>query len=299
MRITSQMTTASAVDRMTDLRTAIDAAQNKVTTGKRFERASEDPTAATAVMGNQSELRALAQYRRNVGTAQRRTALEEGVVDRLNDLLTRAKELAVSQATATADATTRRVAKNEANELLNAAVQLANTRDGDDYLFGGVQSGTAPFTIDRSASAFSFTTSTPTGAREVEIGAGQRLFANHDGVQVFGSTTAGALAALQQLATALDVGTQTAVTNALPTLDTAIADVQTIVGELGARGSQLEIAEANIGALSASLTAFTSDLQEVDLEQAITELVGRQTAYQAAMAATSRVMGLTLTDYLR
>ena len=36
-----------------------------------------------------------------------------------------------------------------------------------------------------------------------------------------------------------------------------------------------------------------------DFEQAVTELVGRQTAYQAAMLATSRVMGMNLTDYLR
>jgi hypothetical protein len=31
----------------------------------------------------------------------------------------------------------------------------------------------------------------------------------------------------------------------------------------------------------------------------VTELTQRQVAYQAAMLATSKVMGLTLTDYLR
>ena len=36
-----------------------------------------------------------------------------------------------------------------------------------------------------------------------------------------------------------------------------------------------------------------------DFEQAVTELVGRQTAFQAAMLATSRVMGMNLADYLR
>jgi len=40
-------------------------------------------------------------------------------------------------------------------------------------------------------------------------------------------------------------------------------------------------------------------LSEVDQEKAITDLVSRQTAYQSAMLATSRVIGLTLTDYLR
>ena len=35
------------------------------------------------------------------------------------------------------------------------------------------------------------------------------------------------------------------------------------------------------------------------MEKAITEMVARQTAYQAAMLASSRVMGLSLTEYLR
>jgi flagellar hook-associated protein 3 FlgL len=47
------------------------------------------------------------------------------------------------------------------------------------------------------------------------------------------------------------------------------------------------------------LTTFRSDLQEVDLEAAMTQLVTRQTAYQSAMLATSKVLSLSLADYLR
>ena len=63
--------------------------------------------------------------------------------------------------------------------------------------------------------------------------------------------------------------------------------------------NQLEITGANLAALDVTLTTFKSDLQEVDFERAVTELVGRQTAFQAAMLATSKVMGMNLTDYLR
>jgi flagellin-like hook-associated protein FlgL len=40
-------------------------------------------------------------------------------------------------------------------------------------------------------------------------------------------------------------------------------------------------------------------LSEANYEEAMTELISRQTAYQSAMLATSRVIGMTLTDYLR
>jgi flagellin-like hook-associated protein FlgL len=44
---------------------------------------------------------------------------------------------------------------------------------------------------------------------------------------------------------------------------------------------------------------FRSNLQELDLEEAVTHLVARQNAYQAALLTTSRLMNLSLADYLR
>jgi flagellar hook-associated protein 3 FlgL len=75
--------------------------------------------------------------------------------------------------------------------------------------------------------------------------------------------------------------------------------MQVMLGEVGAQTAQLEIADANLGALDTSLRAFKSNLQDADLEKAVTELVSRQTVYQAAMLSTSRIMGMSLADYLR
>jgi flagellar hook-associated protein 3 FlgL len=89
------------------------------------------------------------------------------------------------------------------------------------------------------------------------------------------------------------------VQNSLVTLDSAHASVQVLIGESGAASQQLDVATSNLDALDTSLRAFKSQLQDADIEKAVTELVGRQTAYQAAMLATSRVMSLNLADYLR
>ena len=48
-----------------------------------------------------------------------------------------------------------------------------------------------------------------------------------------------------------------------------------------------------------NVSNLKSKTEDVDLESAITELMTRQTAYQAAMLATSKVLGTSLTDYLR
>jgi flagellar hook-associated protein 3 FlgL len=274
-------------------------AQRRVTTGKLFANASGDPTASTQVMANTGALRALDQYKRNIGAGTRRLSLEEQTVDQLTSILTRAKELAVSQATDTASLTTRQAVKIEVNQLLEQAVGLGNTKDGDEFLFGGTKSDTAPFTLDNTGAVFSFTASGGTGVRQVEISTGQRANTAHDGPQVFGTTASGALKALQDLAAALNSGTTPAVAAALPGLDASLSTTQATLGEVGARQNQMQIAQSNIAAFSQNLVALNSDLQDIDLETAMVELVGRQTAYQAAMSATSRVMSLNLTDYLR
>ena len=300
MRITNNITTQSALRALQRGQRDVAAASERVTTGLRFQRASEDPTAAAQVMRTGSSLRALEQYRRNVDAASARTATEEGVLDQLTTALTRALELGTSQATSTANASTRAVAKAEVDQLLEFAVGLANTRSGDGHLFGGAQSSVPPFSIDRGNPPFvDFTTTSPSGAHQVEINAGQYLVTNHDGSEVFGSHTQGALAAIRDMARALGQDDVDGIKTALGDVRAAVDRTQNLIGDIGARSNQLQVTGANLTALQITLTTFKSDLHEADFETAVTELVGRQTAFQAAMLATSRVMGMNLTDYLR
>ena len=300
MRITNSITTQNALRALQRGQREIAAASDRVTTGLRFQRASEDPTAAAQVMRTSGSLRALDQYQRNVDAATARSSAEEGVLDQLTDVLSRARELATSQATATANSQTRLVTKAEVDQLLEFAVSLGNTRTADGYLFGGTMSDQPPFSIDRSVpGTVDFTTTNPSGQQRVEISAGQYLQANHDGTQVFGTAASGVLAALRDLSKGLGANDDVQIQTSLTDLSGAFDSVQVLIGDAGARTNQLQLTSSNLDALGITLTTFKSDLQEVDFEKAVTELVGRQTAFQSAMLATSRVMGMNLTDYLR
>jgi flagellar hook-associated protein 3 FlgL len=301
MRVTNNSATRNAITSIAAARERMDSAQVQLTSGRKFQSASEDPASATGVMRNDAQLRAIDQYQRNVGAANQRVSLEEGVLDQLTTLLTRAREITISESTETASPASRRAAGAEVNQLLAQAVQLANTKAGDEYLFGGNTSTTTPFAVGTGTAAYTFTVANPapSGPRKVEIGAGTLVTANHDGTQVFGTAGGGALKALQDLSAALQAGTASAVSSLIPSFVSETANVQTLFGETGARAGQLQITESNLTALKNQLTLFNSDLQDVDMEAVITELTGRQTAYQAAMAATARMTTLSLADYLR
>ncbi len=300
MRISDITNTQSTISNFSQLRSQVDAAQTQVSSGLSFSEASENPTAAAGVMQNNTQLDALAQYQKNADTATRRVNLEESVLSQMNTLLANAQQLAVSQATATATPATMQTTSQAVNQLLAQAVQLGNTKDGNEYLFGGTNSSNQPFSVDTSGASYTFTVATPppTGARQVEIAPGQLIPTNHDGTQTFGTATSGPLASLQNLAAALQSGNQTNVENTLGDLNNQLNSVQTLTGQTGAWANRLQITGSNITAFTNQLTASSATLQDVDIETAMTNLTGRQTAYQAAMAATSRVSGLSLANYL-
>jgi flagellar hook-associated protein 3 FlgL len=218
---------------------------------------------------------------------------EESVLRQLTDTLDRAKTLGLQEGSSTASAQTRLVAKAEIDQLLAFAVQQANSRHEGEYLFGGDQTLVAPIT----SSASPFAATPIAGQRLVEIGENQRVAVVHNAQEIFLDT--GLLAALEQLSIALGANDVTGITNALSSIDTAHTGTQALLGDVGARSSQFEIAQANLQALDSTLQAFRSDLQDLDLEEAVTHLVSKQNAYQAALLTTSRLMSVTLADYLR
>jgi flagellar hook-associated protein 3 FlgL len=307
MRITNNFIQANALANLQTNMQRMSESQQQVSSGLRIQKASDDPAGASRAIQTRGSIRALDQYQRNISLANTRAATEETALSQLGDILTRAKQLAMSQGTGTADANTRATTKVEVDQLLQAAIQLGNTQDGDEYLFGGKWGDQAPFDASQTAQSPYYVSldpdtglpREPSGVNQTEISAGRYMQATHDGKQVL--IDSGVIAALKELSDALaNTSTpQSAIQTSLGSIDSAFDNLQVLIGENGARVNQLDVTSANLAAFSINLKTLKSDVEEVDIEQAVTELVSRQTAYQAAMLATSRVMGLTLADYLR
>jgi len=268
--------------------------QNQVSTGQKYQTFADDPQAQSNIMQASGSLRALDQYQKNISDATSRANTEDSVLSQLTDTIDRALSVGTQQGTATSSVSTRLAAKAEIDNLLDFTVSLGNTKYGTGYLFGGDNSTTAPLS---NTAPFYATATPPSGAHTTEIAEGQLFQSNHNAKQIFLDTNT--LQALKDLSTALGNNDQTAIGAAVTSLTSAQNNVQNLVGDIGARVNQLQVTSSNLDALKTNLQTFKSNLSEVDQEQAITELVSRQTAYQSAMLATSRVMGMTLTDYLR
>jgi flagellar hook-associated protein 3 FlgL len=297
MRITNNMMQRETIGALQSGSRQLLAAQRRVTTGLRIEKVSDDPAGAAAALQTRGSLRALTQYQRNIDTATARLNAEENALGQLGGTLVRARELGIA-ARGPGGAANHATILAEVKQLIEHAVGLGNTRFGEEYLFGGQQAQTRPFQVPGAPDGDFLAPGTDAaGTRRTEVSAGRFMQLNLDGKQVFLDT--GALPALHALASALEAGGDEAIGAALDGLEGAHTGLQGLLGDVGARSNQLQVTTANLRALEVNLQTFQSDLEEVDLERAVTELITRQTAYQAAMMATSRVIGMTLTDYLR
>ncbi len=302
MRVTNQTVLRNSISRLQQNLQAVERAREDIASGLRLRKMSQDPTSGSEVVRVGSSMRAIDQFRRNIRMGMGRAETEENVLNSLTNALGRGAELAISQASGTATTETRLVVKAEVDSLISFAVGLSNTRFGDEFLFGGTRGGEAPFQYPPVGNDFRALLDTgglpvdPSGNIPLEIGDGRFAISNHNGTEIFLDTNA--LESLRALSEALGADDVAGITASIDALRDSSSDVQTLIGRQGARVNEMMVAEHNLGELELTLKAFRSELRDTEIDKAMVELVGRQTMYEAAMSATSRVLGLSLANYL-
>lgn len=272
--------------------------QAQISSGKRLQRPSDDPNAAAGILEARAAVRGAEQFQRNISVAVSRVEAEESVLNQLGDALTRALELAVSQAGDTANAVTRRQAGYEIDNLLGFAVTLGNTRFGEGFLFAGHQSDVPPFDpADPLRARTPAELAKLDQPHEVEISTSVRVPTNHNGKEIFLDTRA--MEAIRDLSAALGANDTAAIRGAIDMLKTASEGVQDLLGDVGGRYNHLQITGEQLRLLHLSATTLRSGLEDVDMAKALVDVAARQSTLQAAMLSTSRILGLNLADYLR
>lgn len=81
-------------------------------------------------------------------------------------------------------------------------------------------------------------------------------------------------------------------------LDTQFNNMVNAVSRIGYKGVSLDIKATVIEELNLSYSTQKADIEEVDIIEAISRLQAKENAYKAALSSTSRVMQVSLLDYL-
>ncbi len=146
IRISSQQVFSGGIDRLQHLNVDLNKTLEQVSTGKRVNRASDDPVAAARILKLDQEVARIETYQRNVGMADNRLQQEESTLGSIVDVLQRVRELTVQAGSGTLSANDRQSISAELQERLGQMASLANTRDSSgQYIFSGFQGNSPAF----------------------------------------------------------------------------------------------------------------------------------------------------------
>lgn len=188
MRVSTLGSYQRGLDAMLQLQAALDRTQRQISSGRRLLSPSDDPISASRALELREKLAQLEQYDRNSNIAKNRLQNEEVALTSVNNVLQRARELALQASNGTQSNETRRLIATEMRENLEQLVQLANARDGSGrFLFSGNQDGTTP--VSRMGNTFAY--NGDQGQRLVQIGDSRQVADGDSGDDVFFRIRAG------------------------------------------------------------------------------------------------------------
>lgn len=145
-RIATSTINQRGVDGVLNNQTELSKVQKQMSTGKRVVTPSDDPVAATQMLGVDKTRRITEQYQSNSKVARNRLGAAEDTLDSTGNLLQRVRELAIQANTDGSSNADRASIAQEVESRLEELVGLANSKDGTgEYLFSGSKGNTKPF----------------------------------------------------------------------------------------------------------------------------------------------------------
>jgi flagellar hook-associated protein 3 FlgL len=292
-RVTQRMMTNRSLNAMQAGLGRLAKNQEQLTTGRVLNRPSDSPTDTTAAMRMRASLSDQTQYQRNGEDGRGWLAQADTALTSMLDQVHRARDIAVQAVNIVSlSPQAREALATEVDQLRQGLVSSANTTYVDRPVFGGVVPGSTAYDTSGNYVGVS-------GTVERTVANGIKVPVNVDGPAVFGPAGSSVFDDLDQLATALRAANTAGIQAAMGGLDDAQDRITTALSDVGARANQVDRAIQAAKDTTLNLSSRLSELENVDMAKAATDMQMNQVAYQAALAATARLVQPSLSDFLR
>ena len=301
MRISTNQIFQMSLTAMLNKQSQVSETQLQLATGKRQLVPSDDPSATSRVMQLEEGLAALDQYNRNADFAEARLKLSETTLTQAVDIVQRTRELAIYANNDTLTAADRDTIAVEVEQLRQAMLQIANTRDNNgEYIYSGFNTGTAAILDD---GAGNYTYQGDQGDRLLQVGSDRRVSIGDPGDELVMRIDDGAggitsiFEVFDDFMTDLRADAPQGVT--ITQLDSALQTFSDTRASLGARMNSIEQQRSANVSVELLMQENLSELEDLDYTEAVSRFEQQLLALQAAQQSFSRVQGLSLFNYLR
>jgi len=160
-------------------------AQGQVSSGKRLQRPSDDPIAASTVLALQRQLGDVSRYSMAIETARPQLEQGMGALSEASSILSEARAIAIQGLNGTLSSADRHGLAQSLRLLKSRMVEVGNSKLGERYIFGGTQTDEAPFSEVEVNGQRRVVYSGDGAARTVAVGPGVDLAVNTPGTEAF------------------------------------------------------------------------------------------------------------------
>ncbi len=298
MRITDNMVTNSITSELQQLSAQQSTLQTEVSSGLSVTQPSDNPAAFGQVVELESQSRQLAQYGDNASRALSIVQSSYSGLSSLNQIYNRASELSALGTNGAQTTSDLQGYASELDQLIQQAVQVGNSQFGGEYLFAGTAVTQPPYTTTTNASG-QITGVTYVGnstQASVPLSATSSVAPSTSGVTNTG--IASLVNTMIALRDAIQTGDTAGAATAATSLTSAEGVLTDAVAENGAVQARIQSDKTQQQAMATEISSQISTATSADLPTTIVKLNQSQLAYQAALETVSKVMQLSLIDYI-
>jgi flagellar hook-associated protein 3 FlgL len=162
--------------------------QEQVSTGSRINRTSDDPSTAYQILGLNSQQSSLGNYIDSLSETVQTLEITTSIIDEMISEFAEARTLLTQIINGTYEDQGRQRIADEINDILEQIVSLANTKHSSQYLFGGGNTTSAPYVVERTDGEITNVTYQGSSEnRNIEVAPGLNSSAFYVGDDIFRS----------------------------------------------------------------------------------------------------------------
>jgi flagellar hook-associated protein 3 FlgL len=273
-------------------------AQRQVSSGRRIDKPSEDPSASATSIVERSNVAGTEQYQKASNSVLSRLTVADTVLtDLINKLTAAQSQVLAAQGNPKTDSE-RETAAQALHGLREAIFEDLNTSFRGTYIFGGAAGTVRPYSKNLSGAVDPYAASN----REVQIDidSDQAVTVAFDGDWLArGTDTDNVFTVLDQAETAARNGDSAGLQTVMDALERAFARATELQSRVGGGMRAVEDQTVRLTQIRITGQARVAELENVDMADAITRMGEADVAYRAALGAASKVASVSLIAYLR
>lgn len=291
MRVTQSMLSNNFLKNLSNSYDKMGKIQEQISSQKKITRPSDDPVVAMKGIGFRTDLQEVSQFKRNFSEAHNWVDNTDDALSQASKIMQRISEITNQASNGTLTDTERSSVAKEVTQLRNQLADIANTKVGEKYIFNGTDTSTKPVDLTKTPPV-----SINTNPVNIELSKGVYIQVNSDASNVF---SADLFDKLDKLSKDLESNNPTNIDQYIDEVNNLNTQIVNERATVGARSNRIDLMEDRIGQQQVSVTKMMSKNEDVDMEQAITNLLTQDSIQRAALGVGAKIIQPTLLDFLR